>query len=74
MDVGFDKAGRDQPAAEIDGLAFGREPRRIAAILPSSMPMSVNSCSAPTRRAFSRMRSMSPRLSFLNSRHRTPGL
>ena len=28
MDMGFDKAGRHEPAAEIDGLAFGREPRR----------------------------------------------
>ena len=27
MDVGLDKAGRDQPAAEIDGFALGREPR-----------------------------------------------
>ena len=25
MDVGLDKAGRDQAAAEIDGLALGRE-------------------------------------------------
>ena len=25
MDVGLDQPGADQPAAEIDGLAFGRE-------------------------------------------------
>ena len=58
INMRLDEAGRNQPPAEIDGLAVRRESTSDCGDLPVAIPMSVSSCSAPIRRALLRMSSI----------------